>query len=38
MEQLIEDNYQQNQKNPFDMKVANAMSNENVSMAIKNNK
>ena len=38
IEQMIEDNHQQNKKNPYDMKVANAMANENVSMAIKNNK
>ena len=38
MEQLIEDNYQQDKKNPYDMSVANAMANENVSMTIKNNK
>ena len=38
VEQLVFDNYEQNKKNPFDMKVANAMANANVEMTIKKNK
>ena len=37
MEQLVEANYQENKKNPFDMSVANAMANANVSMEMKKN-
>ena len=38
VEQYMKEVWEENKKNPFDMKVANAMANENVSMAIKNNK
>ena len=38
IKQYMKDFWEENEKNPFDMKVANAMANENVSMAIKNNK
>ena len=37
MEQLVEANYQENKKNPFDMSVANAIANANVSMEMKKN-
>ena len=38
VEQLVFDNYEQNKKNPFDTKVANALANANVEMTINKNK
>ena len=38
IQQQVEEIWKENEKDPFDMSVANAMANENVSMAIKNNK
>ena len=38
MEQLVEENYQEMQKNPFDKSVANAMANQNLEMSLKQNK
>jgi|TARA_R110002050_G_scaffold26264_1_gene69413 hypothetical protein len=37
MEQWIDEMEKQREKNPFDMKVANAMANDNVEMSIKKN-
>ena len=37
VEQFVMNRYEENKINPFDMKVANAMSNANVSMEIKKN-
>ena len=37
VKQLVFDNHEQNKKNPFDMSVANAIANDNVSMEIKKN-
>ena len=38
MEQLVEENYKESQKKVFDNSVANALSNENLKMSIKQNK
>ena len=38
VEQLVEDNYEQNKKNPFDKSITNALSNANLEMSIKQNK
>ena len=37
VEQLVIDNYEQNNKNPFDKSIVNAMANANISMEIKKN-
>jgi hypothetical protein len=38
IEQLVENNYQENKKNPFDKSIVNALANENLEMSIKQNK
>ena len=37
IEQLVENNYQENKKNPFDKSIVNALANENLEMSIKQN-